>query len=415
MKNRVDLSTSAEHLESAKNQAPVSQADGPTPLIAHVIHRLSIGGLENGLVNLINRMPRERYRHAIVCLTDADRFRERIQRDDVEVVGLHRREGQDWRLYHRVWCELRRIRPTIVHTRNLGALEAQFAASLAGIKGRIHSEHGFDSYDPTGDKAKYQWLRRALRPWVKHYIAVSQELENYLRDRVHVPQSRISRICNGVDTVRFSPTRDPLGRGKLASFAPPETLLVGSVGRIAEMKDPLTMVHGFARLVARLPGGRDKVRLALVGDGALRKDVAELLREYGLLELAWLPGNRDDIPELLRSIDVFVLTSRAEGICNALLEAMATGLPVVATRVGGNSELVQEGVTGQLVPPADPDAIANALLRYANNRELLRRHGTAARLRVKAEFRLDTMVWRYIDVYDALALEKPQPLAARLS
>jgi len=139
--------------------------DGLPPLIAHVIYRLAIGGLENGLVNLINHMPADRYRHVIVCLTDSTEFRDRLVRAEIPVISLRKREGKDLGLQYRLWQLLRRMRPAIVHTRNLPALEFMLPATLAGIRGRVHSEHGLDVNELHGSNAKYNLLRKRLDHW----------------------------------------------------------------------------------------------------------------------------------------------------------------------------------------------------------------------------------------------------------
>ena len=134
------------------------------PLIAHVIYRLDYGGLENGLVNLLNRMPREKYRHAIVCLAGFSAFRDRIARDDVEVVSVDKRPGKDLGAYARVWRQFTRLRPAIVHTRNLGTVDLQWVALAAGVRRRVHGEHGWDASDPRGESVRALRIRRACRP-----------------------------------------------------------------------------------------------------------------------------------------------------------------------------------------------------------------------------------------------------------
>src|SRR5262245_47853878 len=146
------------------------------PLVAHVIQRLGVGGLENGLVNLINHMPEKRYRYAILCLTSATEFKNRIRPRNVPIIELNQTPGHDLAVYWRFWKTLRELNPDIVHTRNLPALEFQFLAACAGVKGRIHGEHGRDTYDPDGLNFKYNLLRRAIRPFVHRYIAVSEDL-----------------------------------------------------------------------------------------------------------------------------------------------------------------------------------------------------------------------------------------------
>lgn len=371
------------------------------PRVTHVIYRLGVGGLENGLVNLINRSG-HRYRHSIVCLKDADDFRNRI-RGDVPVYELHRREGQDFGLYVRLYRLLRRLRPDIVHTRNLAALECQLPAWLAGVPRRVHGEHGWDVFDPDGSNRKYQTLRRVFKLLVRHYIPLSGQLERYLTEIIRVPPSRITRICNGVDTSVFYPRsngRTPIEGSPFSNDS--GTVVIGTVGRMHGVKDQLNLVRAFVRLVELQPDLRGRVRLVLVGDGPLRAEARAMLGSAGLEAIAWLPGERGDIPEILRGLDIFVLPSKAEGISNTILEAMASGLPVIATEVGGNPELVADGITGRLVPKENPAALAAALMEYLNEPELIAAHGGAAVERVRESFSLDGMVDRYLTVYDGL-------------
>lgn len=370
------------------------------PLIVHVVNALRMGGLENGLVNLINRLPADQFRHAVICLTDFDDFAQRIQRDDVEIIALHKKPGKDPIWYWNMWRVLRRLRPAIVHTRNLATIETQFLAMLAGVRGRVHGEHGWDMHDLGGSNPKYVLLRKLLKPFIQMFIPLSVEIDDYLRNRVGVAPGRITRICNGVDITRFKPP----GSG----YRRPEQLfgtgdiVIGYVGRMEQVKDPLNLVDAFIQGVARHPESRNTVRLAMVGDGALFQQVAERLEEKGLSDRVWLPGHSNDIAGLLTNCDIFVLPSRAEGISNTILEAMATGLPVVATRVGGNAELLEEGENAMLVPAADSQALATAIWNYVQSSELRHKHGRKSRLIAESRFSIDKMVSDYSRVYRGL-------------
>lgn len=383
---------------AAPAPAAAVHAGEPRPLIAHVIFRLAVGGLENGLVNIINRTPQ--YRHAVVCLTDYTDFHRRIRHDAVSLHALHKREGHDLGMLLRLWRLLRTLRPDIVHSRNLAALEAQLPAVLAGVRGRVHGEHGRDVHDLDGSRRSHRWLRRAFRPLVQRYVPLSRELEHYLREDIAVPDAKIVQIYNGVDAGRFHPAAgerlSPLPPG----FAPPGAVVIGTVGRLAAVKDQLTLVRAFVELLAQTPQRRDTARLVIVGDGELRRAAEDILQQAGVAEFAWLPGARDDVPELMRALDVFVLPSLAEGISNTILEAMASGLPVIATRVGGNAELVAEDETGTLVPAAAPKALAEAIARYADDAALRERHGRAGRARVEREFSIEAMVASYVQIYE---------------
>ena len=272
------------------------------PLIAHVVYRFDVGGLENGVVNLINQLPRQSYRHAVVALTDVTDFSARIRRDDVRFVALNKRPGHGVRLFPKLFRLFRELRPAIVHTRNLAALEASVPAWLAGVPVRVHGEHGRDMGDLDGTNRRYQRIRRLYRPFVSHYVALSKDLEQYLGRNVGVDSRRIAQIYNGVDTARFSPAAH--GRARIAGcpFADDDFWLAGTVGRLQQVKDQVTLAEAFVRAVKRGPA-RTPMRLVMVGDGPLRARVEKVLDAAGMRQLAWLPGARDDVPEILRGLD----------------------------------------------------------------------------------------------------------------
>lgn len=380
----------------------MTRGEEDTPLVVHVIHRLATGGMENGLVNIINRTPPERYRHAVVCLTDAGPFAERIARDDVSIVSLNRSPGHSFKLYWRLWAALHRLRPNIVHTRNLAALEGQIAAVFICGARRVHGEHGRDVFDLHGTSRKYNLLRRAIRPLVQTYIAVSRDLAGWLVRTVGAPPDRVSQIYNGVARDIFFPRHGERPDLTPLGFLPSNALVVGTVGRLAEVKDQATLVRGFASVLRGKPEWRQRLRLVIVGDGPLRSKLESCVRDEGVEDMVWLAGERSDVPDMLRMIDLFVLPSLGEGISNTMLEAMASGLPLIATRVGGNPELVDEGVNGLLVPARDPDALARAIGVYAGDEVRLHRHGMAGFTKVTECFGWDQCVESYLGVYDKL-------------
>lgn len=374
--------------------------DERVPLVMHVLYSFDVGGLENGVVNLINHLPVERFRHAVVALAQcAPAFCERVRRPGVTFISLHKPPGHGIKLYPRLYRLFREMRPAILHTRNLAALECTVPARLAGVPVCIHGEHGWDTSDPGGLLRKYQVLRRVYSPFVDRYVALSSQIESYLVNRVGIASRRVERICNGVDVTRFRPAEQRQS-SRDCPFDNPEAVVVGTVGRLQTVKDQVNLVRAVA--IARSRGGQGShLRLAVVGDGPQRADVESEIRSAGVGDIVWLAGERSDIPEVMRTFDIFALPSRAEGISNTILEAMASGLPVVATDVGGNAELVVEGRTGSLVPAQDPDAMANALLRYTQDVALRREQGAASRERAVRNFSIDTMVARYAELYES--------------
>jgi sugar transferase (PEP-CTERM/EpsH1 system associated) len=387
----------------------VPSAGERRPLIAHVVYRFSVGGLENGVVNLINHMPPERWRHAVVSLTEIDTaFARRIRRDDVPLIALHKPPGQGLKQLLPWRQALAALAPQVAHTRNLAALEAQLPAWLAGVRARVHGEHGRDIDDIDGTSRRHVWMRRAYMPLVHEVVALGQELSGYVRQKVGVAADRVHTVYNGVDTQRFSPAeaRLPL---QGSPFNDPALWLVGSVGRMQTVKAQPQLAQAFVQALQAQPELARTLRLVLVGDGPLRAECEQRLDAAGLRHLAWLPGERSDVPDVMRGLNCFVLPSLAEGISNTILEAMASGLPVLATQVGASPELVQEGVTGRLVPPGQPDALAKALVQMAGQPALAARWGQAGRQRVEQRFSLQAMVAGYEAVYrKVLGLAAPQ-------
>jgi len=398
----VDLSAS-----DTGQAKPGLNAQARVPLIVHLVYRFDIGGLENGVVNLINHMPASAYRHAVVALTQVvPAFSQRIARDDVKFLSLQKPPGHGFRLYPRLRQLFREWRPAIVHTRNLAALECQVPAALADVPVRIHGEHGRDADDPDGARRRYQLLRRAYRPFVHHYVALSGELEHYLEQKVGVPPTRIAQIHNGVDVQRFACTGGARVPPQGCPFTDPSLFVIGTVGRMQTVKAQPLLAHAFVRALQVQPQLRERLRLVMVGDGPLRAEAQAVLDSAGIGHLAWLPGERVDVPDVMRGLDCFVLPSLAEGISNTILEAMASGLPVLATAVGGNPELVQAGDTGQLVPAGDVHALATGLAGMAADAPGAAAMGQAGRARVVQRFSLPAMVLAYKALYDRLLAER---------
>lgn len=372
------------------------------PLIVHVIHRLGVGGLENGLVNLINGMPDGRYQHAIICLEEYTDFRRRISKSDIKVFALHKRKGYDLQLYLKLFRLFRQLKPDIVHTRNLATLEAQLVAAAAGIKRRVHGEHGRDMSDLEGKSLKYNLLRGAIYPFVSQFITVSKDLQTWLVNRLKVSPERITQIYNGVDNERFSATLSQAIEHSPEGFFAENVFVIGSVGRMEAVKDYPTLIRGFIRLLEAVPDARKKLRLIIVGDGSSRQRCLEMVCKTGFEKLIWMPGERSDIPSLMRKMDLFVLPSLGEGISNTILEAMSCSLPVVATRVGGNVELIDESRSGTLVEPGDEAGLEKAILKYYVQPELLEKHGKFARNKIETCFSMSSMIENYMNVYDRL-------------
>jgi sugar transferase (PEP-CTERM/EpsH1 system associated) len=370
------------------------------PLVLHVMHRFDVGGLENGVVNLINHMPAETYRHAVLAMTEVTDFRHRVKRSDVQFMALHKPPGHGVWQYRKLFKLFRQLRPAIVHSRNLSALEVQVPAWAAGVPVRVHGEHGRDVGDLDGSSVKYQRMRRLYRPFVQHYTALSRDLADYLQQKIHVAPTAITQAYNGVDTTRFSPAHAGTQPISGCPFDPAQHWLVGTVGRMQTVKDQVMLANAFVLALRAAPQLVGRLRLVMVGDGPLRAQVLAILEAASIAHLAWLPGERTDVEAVMRGLHAFALPSLAEGISNTILEAMASGLPVVATDVGGNADLVQHDHTGYIVPAAKPQAMADRLVGLALEPTRAYRMGQAGCVRVKGRFSMQAMVQTYQRVYD---------------
>lgn len=372
------------------------------PLVVHVIHRLQMGGLENGLLNLINHTPAGRFRHAIICMTDFTAFASRITAEGVTVKALHKQPGKDLGVYLRLFRVFRELRPDIVHTRNIGTLEAQLIARLCGVNGNIHGEHGRDMRDLDGSNRRHRMLRRLMSPLVNRYVALSKDTRQWLVRDNGVPPRKIAQLYNGVDTQRFRPCEVPGMKSLGVASGLHGRFILGTVGRLSAEKDQLTLVEAFLKLLDRDPVYRDRLGLVLIGDGELREPIEKLLQgcDESVRRLVWMPGARNDVPDIMRQLDLFVLPSRTEGVSNTILEAMASAVPVLATAVGGNPELVLDGETGMLVAPCSPVGMADGIESYVKNPLLGEKHGQAGRKRVLEKFSIDVMAERYLTLYE---------------
>lgn len=380
----------------------MTPAFAPPRLVAHVVNRLDCGGGRNGLLDLIAHMPGERYRHAVLCLRDHGMLHDDLREHGVEVIDLHKRDGADPGHFLRMVRALRALRPDLVHTRNLGGLEGQLAAALAGVRLRVHGEYGREFSEPCRSPPP-SLLRRALRPLVGHYIAANAEQERWLIEQVGAEPSRVSQISNGVDSLEFHPRLGPHAAVGPDGFMRDDAFVIGSVGRMDGARNDTTLVDAFLRLISSPHASHSGLRLLIVGDGPMRAECQAILERAGAGHRAWLPGERLDIAQLMRAMDLMVLPALTEGSGNVLLEAMATGLPVVATSVGVHKELVQPGLTGILVPPMSPDVMAAAIADYCRIPEMGIRHGARARGQVIAHHSLPAMARSYLAVYDALS------------
>ena len=334
------------------------------------------------------------YRHAVICLAGHTDYAKKISRPDVELHNLDRPLGNTLSTHLKLWKLLRRLRPAVVHTYNISTIEYNVTALLAGVPVRIHAEHGRDTVEIDGKHSKYNLLRRLLIPVIDAFVPVSADLNNWLRQTISVPEGKITLVPNGVDTKRYAPLILQSDSGKL-----PEKIWLGTVGRIDRIKNHIALLDAFQLLLDRFPAPRFDLRLAIVGDGPLLQVLRNRVSSESWGDRVWLPGARVDVADIMRSFSVFVLPSLSEATPVTILEAMATALPVVASRVGGVPQLVLNEQTGLLVERANPEALADGISSYIRDPQRRAWHGSAGRAHVLANYSIDEMVAGYDSLY----------------
>jgi sugar transferase (PEP-CTERM/EpsH1 system associated) len=367
--------------------------------IVHVVYSFATGGLENGVVNIINHLPKKLYQHSIICVTGHDElFFSRIKITNVKIYDLDKPQGRDVLWLYRCWKLLKKLKPDICHTRNLSALEAQLPAWLARIPMRIHGEHGWDVFDLGGTNTKYQKVRKVFKPLVNQYVSLSVESIEYLINKIEVKPTLISHICNGVDIHQFCP--QALTVNLPEGFKQPDSIVFGTVGRLAEVKNQTFLVAAFCHLWLKYPELQHKLRLIIVGEGVLLPKLKQDIRIANAESGVWLTGRRENVSELMNAMDVFVLPSLAEGIPNTMLEAMASGLPVIATNVGGNSDLIlPQHSKSHLVEVNNIKQLSGAMEIYIKSKEQLAIDSLLVRQHCEDNFGIQVMVDHYHHLY----------------
>ena len=385
--------------EAERQQAPTVESGRchrkTEPLrVLQVINRIWMGGTEYAVLNIMSGMDEKLFEHRICALRGYDPAFPRMSMVEGKTFVAGQHNGNLQIAVFRLARIMRQYRPHIVHSRNWGAVEAIFAARLAGVPVVIHSEHGYEVEMLKGLPFRQRVLRRAAYALADSVFTVTQELRDFHTQQAWISPDKIRVIYNGVDTQRFLPGSNMDAREKFG--IPPHRLVIGTVGRMVRIKDHKTLLQAFEMLVA---GGVD-AHLLLVGSGPLLEAHQAYVKDSRVIaNRVCFAGRCDNVPEMLRAMDIFVLPSICEGMSNTLLEAMATGLPAVATRVGGNSEVVDHDRTGWLFSPGNAEELWHRLRLLSLNRECLQEVGRAARDRAVRQFSLDRMVNDYQDLY----------------
>jgi sugar transferase (PEP-CTERM/EpsH1 system associated) len=395
---------------SAQNAIPAKEPTGPAGKsthaapprlrVLHIFTHLILGGTELTAFRMISHLDPSVFENQLCGIRGVDPAVVTLRCPEASVVSLPRGEQPSRSQILSLMRLIKVHQPHIVHSRNWGAIEAVIASKLAGVPVVIHSEHGYEMDTLAGLPLRRRLFRRAAYHMAGAVFAVTKELQQFHSRQAWVSPSRIRVISNGIDTSLFSP--QPHLRQSILQKAgvDPARFVIGSVGRLVPIKDHATLLKAAEELIQR----KLDIHVILVGDGQELVHLQEFVANSGLLKnrVSFL-GRSDKVSDVLNALDVFVLPSVSEGMSNTLIEAMACEIPVLATRVGGNPEVVGDEFADDLFAPGDSHGLADRLERLSQNEEWRRNLGKAARRRAVAMFSLDRMVLDYQRLYLELA------------
>jgi glycosyltransferase involved in cell wall biosynthesis len=385
------LAQPASCVDDFNNSRSSTLTPSPPIRVGFVLHGLQVAGAEVLVTQIIQRL-RKRIQPTIFCLDSAGALSDQLT--DVEIISLERRPGWDFRVAWRMVGHIRRLGIEVLHAHQYSPF---FYAALAKVLTRgsvrlVFTEHGRhfpDRVSPlrrAGNRLLLQHLANAVN-------AVSAFSADSLASQDGFCRHQIEVIENGIDVERFHSSAGlPVDLDLSRRY-------VVHIARFHPIKDQATLLKAFEQVAKIFPD----VDLLMVGDGELRNELVRLGKDLGLEERVRFLGIRQDVPSILRVAKVFVLTSQSEGAPLTLLEAMAVGLPVVVTAVGGMPEIVRDGVDGILAQRGDANAIASALIRLLENPGAASAMGAAAAQRIREYYTIDRAVERYYRLYVGLA------------
>jgi glycosyltransferase involved in cell wall biosynthesis len=364
--------------------------------VLFVVGNFVAGGAERHLLELWSRIDRTRFDVAIACFRNEGQFAA-----EVNALGWPVHElGVSRRIYDPSGCRglvrllhlVRDFRPDAIHGYLFGPnLFAVLAGRLCGVPAVLVAKRNVDAFETK----RQVWLQSRIHRWATHVTAVSESVADTVV-QLGVPRDRVTVIPNGVDAARFGTAEGDAARRLLGMNG--GVPILGSVGCLAPRKDYATLLDALALLSAH----GQPYQAALIGDGPERERLEARANVLGIAERVHFLGERADVERLLPGLEVFVLSSREEGIPNALLEAMAAGRPAVATAVGGTPEVLQDGETGWLVPAQQPERLAQALEQALADPTERARRGRNARDYALEALSIEAMTRRHEQLYETL-------------
>ncbi|BCN27296.1 glycosyltransferase [Vibrio alfacsensis] len=363
--------------------------------VCHLVYSFDIGGLERVIANCITTLDKDHYHHSIIALTEIGSFISEID-VDIDSYSLNKISGHDFKSHLKLYDLLKKIKPDVLHSYNLSTIEYHWLAPLVGVKLRVHAEHGRDSYDINGSVTKYKILRRVMSPFINRFIAVSEDLSDWLKYEVHIYNKKVVLINNGIDTEYYRP--NPSDLPLKHSFA--EKFVFGHVSRLHPIKNQAFIIDSFIEACRQSPHFDQNCILVIVGDGPDKEKLEQ--RVAGCPEIAdkiIFTGAKTNVRDYYDAFDVFVMASLAEGIPMTLLESMSMSVPHLVTAVGGIKEVTVSQVTGVSIPNDELDTYSSKMVELFENKQDLESFSDNSRKRIVKYYSQDAMVESYHQLY----------------
>jgi len=362
--------------------------------ILHLNNTSSIGGAEQVILDLAAFTDPGKFRSYVTVLREGELVSEMRKRDIRFLWLKESTQVYDYKFLKNITQLVKESRIDLIHSHTWGTdFYGYWASKILGVPmlATVHNRYYIFG----------KWTRRlsykVLISHVQKIVAVSKDIQNLLKEDLKLLPQKIKLIYNGIDTSKFEKKFDQEKLRKELNLLK-EDLILGNVGNLREVKDHYTLILSFSKVSPFFP----QAKLLIIGEGELKTNLFKLRAELELEDKVLLLGHRDDIPSLLNLMDVFILSSRLEGCSISILEAMASGKPVIATRVGGNPELVLEGKTGFLVPSAEPEKLAETIIQLLKDEKLRKKMGEEGRKRVMEKFSRESMVKNYEELYSQI-------------
>jgi len=357
-----------------------------------VNHSLAMGGIETMLVDMIRLLPRDQFSPEVAVFESGGSLEAVLEERGVPVHRLNKKEGVDAGLFLRLRQLIREREIKVVHSHNYSAwIYACVAARSAGGIVHVHTEHSV-----VENVGRRYLMQRWLSKLTSHVVAVSQHVHDVMIDGIGVAPTRVKLIANGVNTDRFAPDMAIRRSARADIGLLDDDIAIGIVARLVPVKNHSLLLRAAAPL---LKDENLSAKAVIVGDGPERAALESLAAELGVSRRVIFLGERRDTEKLLNAMDIYVLSSISEGMNLTLLEAMSAALPVVATDVGGNGELVENGISGHLVNLGDIDAMTGRLRELAHSPTLRREMGAAGRMSIIRRFDERVMIGHYLTLY----------------